>query len=127
MSLKTIACTDRLTFLDAVQYEATSTPGVGNYNTRPHSAGALSKSKMKPDDWRKRHRAESQRKILKAPDMGTYSPYVTLRKNTNKKMKHTWGNVDRFKIGSQIGRNLGPGEYVKLDEWIKDNLHTKKK
>lgn len=138
MAARKIPFQDRLTYLDGIQYEASKSPGVGNYNPRVtfHLIQKRAKTegtpiKTKPEDWRKKHEIIDKKQPLKAPDMRTYNPvpatYALFDAAAKvKQNKNLLGKVDRFKTFSS-GSGLPPAKYNIIQEWRgKDNAKPKK-
>jgi len=123
---------ERDNFLMDYEYSSDLIPGPGNYNPRPIQP-KIKDAKLKPEDWRKKHKDESSKPKPKVPDMGSYTPspanYATFDKilekqkaNKGGKSSKLWGSEVRFdfeKKGGEKKRETvpGPGQYNMIASW----------
>lgn len=88
---------------------------------RAKTESTLSVMQPKPEEWRKKHAAQSVKKPCKTPDMTTYHPVpstYSLFENVakTKPNKNLLGKIDRFKTQSS-GSGLNPAKYNVIQEW----------
>lgn len=145
---------DRVSFLNDYEYVADALPGPGNYNPRvlifefrpwfiygiQPIQTKVREAKLKPEDWRKKHKDAEGSKKLNLPDVGTYSPnpanYMTFDKIFEKQKSSKgagkgkqWGTDVRFSFERKSNKPSlapGPGQYNVLASWGPDTLKPQK-
>jgi len=122
---------ERDNFLMDYEYSSDLIPGPGNYNPRPIQP-KIKDAKLKPEDWRKKHKEEGAKKKGAGPDMGSYTPapanYATFDKimakqkdNKGGKQSKLWGSEVRFDFEKKPEKKRetvpGPGQYNMIASW----------
>jgi len=129
---------ERINCLNDAEYQAEASPGPGNYNPRP-IAVKIRPAKLKPEEWRKKHKDEGGAKKVSLPDIGTYTPMaasfdtfdkIQQRSKSNKNGNpKSWGTDIRFnfeKKNKKVETAPGPGQYTVTATWGPDLLKGKK-
>jgi len=132
---------ERTNFLCEVELISSTIPGPGNYNPREIQP-KLKETKLKPDDWKKKHGEESKKgKKTTFPDVGTYNPHAMTFKTFSKEMEirkekkgtkevKIWGTSARFPVRKDVKKDPnnfpGPGNYPMIAAWNGKNANGKK-
>jgi len=133
---------DRTNFLCEMEYLSEKVPGPGNYNPRQIEP-KLKETKMKPEDWKKKHGEESKKsKKSTLPDVGTFHPHPVAFKTFAKqfeltkdkkdqKMVKMWGTAPRFVMKKDTKKDPnnfpGPGNYDMRAKWNGKSTEKKPK
>jgi len=122
---------DRVNFLCEMEFVSDSIPGPGNYNPREIQP-KIKETRMKPEDWKKKHAEQKKNSKSTFPDVGTFHPepvaYKTFGKlyDLHKEKKDVtkvkmWGTAKRFELKKDNKKNPnalpGPGQYPLMATW----------